>query len=102
MPKDPDKCTVFALYKLFATPQEQAQMREQYLAGGYGYGAAKKELFERLMHFFAPMRAKREELERNRHYVERVLRDGAQRARSVAIEKIKKVKKVTGLVGNIY
>ncbi len=101
-PKDPDKCTVFSLYKLFATPQEQAQMRERYLAGGYGYGAAKKELFEKIMQFFGPMRRRREELDKNRHYVERVLREGAQRARSVAVEKIKQVKKVTGLVGNIY
>ncbi|HSA34350.1 MAG TPA: tryptophan--tRNA ligase [bacterium] len=101
-PKDPDTCKVFALYKLFATPQEQALMKEKYRAGNYGYGTAKKELLEKLMQFFKPMREKREELDRNRYYVERVLREGAQRARTAAVEKIKKVKKVAGLVGNIY
>ena len=45
-PKDPDTCNVFQLYKLFATPEQQEEMRARYIAGNYGYGHAKQALFE--------------------------------------------------------
>jgi len=61
-PKDPDTCSIFQLYKLFATPAQQEEMRAKYLAGGYGYGHAKQALFEAYLEFFAPMRKRREEL----------------------------------------
>jgi len=44
--KDPDKDTVFTIYKLLATDEQTVEMREKYLAGNYGYGQAKQELFE--------------------------------------------------------
>lgn len=43
-PKDPAECNLFALYELFATPAEIAQMRALYAAGGFGYGTVKAEL----------------------------------------------------------
>ncbi|MBN1865317.1 MAG: tryptophan--tRNA ligase, partial [Victivallales bacterium] len=45
-PKTPETCPVFALYKLFADPADVGTMAGRYLAGGYGYGQAKQELFE--------------------------------------------------------
>lgn len=101
-PKDPEKCTVFDLYKLFASVSDVKLMAEKLRAGGYGYGHAKKELFESIKEFFAPMRERRDELEKDRGYVEKVLKEGGEKARAVAIETIKEVKKVTGLVGTIY
>jgi tryptophanyl-tRNA synthetase len=80
-PKDPDTCNVFALYKLFANKAQVQEMRDNYAAGGYGYGHAKKALAELFEAHFAPMRAKREELQNNLDYVEEVLRKGAERAR---------------------
>jgi len=101
-PKDPDKCTVFDLYKLFASASDVETMAENLRAGGYGYGHAKKELFEAIKEFFAPMRERREELAKDKSYVEKVLKEGGQKARAVAIETIKEVKKTAGLVGTIY
>lgn len=101
-PKDPEKCTVFDLYKLFASKSDVETMAEKLRAGGYGYGHAKKELFEAIKEFFAPMRERREELAKDRSYVEKVLKEGGEKARAVAIETIKEVKKTTGLVGTIY
>src|SRR5439155_8539502 len=43
-PLDPDKCTVFALYSLFATDDEKAALAADYRAGKIGYGGAKKLL----------------------------------------------------------
>ncbi|BDU49865.1 tryptophan--tRNA ligase [Haliovirga abyssi] len=101
-PKNPDICNVFALYKLFATETQLEEMRRKYLGGNYGYGHAKKELLEIILEYFKPYRERREELVNNMDYVKKVLKDGAEKARSVATEKIIEVKKAVGLVGNIY
>src|SRR5262249_22105337 len=45
-PKSPDTCSLFTLYKLFATPAEQAALAARYRAAGMGYGEAKQVLFE--------------------------------------------------------
>ena len=46
----------------------------------------KKDLAERLLRFFEPMRARREELARRPDQVEDVLCDGARRARELSME----------------
>ncbi len=96
-PKDPDTCNVFSLYKLFADETQQAALREQYQAGGMGYGHAKQALFEIFWEYFQPMRDKRAELVQNLDYVEQVLRDGATRAREVAQDTTLDVMKAVGL-----
>lgn len=96
-PKDPDKCNVFALLKHFASPQELAAIREQYLKGGVGYGEFKKKLVEFFMRQFGEARKKRLELEKNTDYVDDVLRKGAERARKIASEVMDDVRRVTGL-----
>ncbi|HEX8351079.1 MAG TPA: tryptophan--tRNA ligase, partial [Hymenobacter sp.] len=52
-PKDPDKDTTFRLYSLLAAPADTEALRQRYLAGGYGYGHAKKELYDLIMSRFA-------------------------------------------------
>ena len=96
-PKDPDKCNVFALLKHFASPQELAAIREQYVKGGTGYGDFKKKLVEFFMRQFGEARKKRIELEKNTDYVDDVLRKGAERARKIASEVMDDVRRVTGL-----
>lgn len=97
-PKDPDKSTVFDLYKLFAAPGEIEEMRRKYLAGGYGYGHAKKELLEKIWTYFEPHRKLREELENNRDYVKDVLRQGASTAREKARQVLERVRDRVGLL----
>src|SRR4051794_23798981 len=60
-PKDPDKSTIVQLYSLFASKEEVASMRERFKKGGTGYGDFKKQLFEKVWEYFAPMRKRREE-----------------------------------------
>ena len=96
-PKDPDTCTIFALYKLFATPEQQEEMAARYRAGNYGYGHAKLALFDAYMDFFAPMRKRREELLADPGYVESVLKRGAERARERAEATMDEVLKAVGL-----
>lgn len=95
--KDPAKCNVFALYKLFASPEKRAQMAERYRTGGIGYGEVKEELVELVWQYFAPARAKREQLLSDPAKVERILREGAERAKQVIRATLKKARKAVGL-----
>ena len=96
-PKDPDTCNVFALYKLFATEEQQQTLAEQYRAGGMGYGTAKKELHALVEAHLAPYREKRAELEADPDLVEDVLRQGAVRARKLASDTLARARVAVGL-----
>jgi len=98
-PKDPEKCNVFAMLRLVASPEELEDWRQKYLAGGTGYGAVKKRLAELLHEYFAPYRQKRAELEKDPGFVDSVLRNGADRARAVAQATMERVRRATGLRG---
>ncbi|GAB4381282.1 MAG: tryptophan--tRNA ligase [Salibacteraceae bacterium] len=91
-PKDPDNCNVFALYKLVATPELTAQMRKKYEAGGYGYGHAKKDLLELLMEHFAKPRKLYETYMADRGELDKILADGADRARQTASSVLHRVR----------
>ena len=96
-PKDPDVCNVCALYKLFATEEELADMEKRYRAGGMGYGTAKTELLEKINEHFGPMREKRTELAADMDYVNDVLRTGAEKASALARETLSKARQAVGL-----
>ncbi len=96
-PKDPDKCSVFALLKLVASSDELCEWENKYRAGGLGYGQAKKRLAELMIDYFKPYRQKRAELENNMDYVKEVLANGAERAKSVAGETLEKARQAVGL-----
>ena len=96
-PKDPEHCNVVALYKLFATEEELAEMKAKYRAGNYGYGHAKQALFEKMWEFFAPMRARRAELAANMDFVRELLRKNGLRARESAAVTLDKVRRAVGL-----
>ncbi len=95
--KDPDHCNVFAIYKLFATPEEVEKMRENYLGGNYGYGHAKLALFAKLWEYFEPMRRRRAELAADIPAVMRALSANAEKARAAAEELLGKVRSAVGL-----
>lgn len=96
-PKDPDHCSIFQLYKLFSTPEQQQGMAMKYRAGNYGYGHAKKALLETYLDFFEPMRKRRAELEKDPGAIEEILRKGAEKAAPAARETLEKVRRAVGL-----
>lgn len=97
-PKSPDSCNVFALYRLFTSAEEQAEMAAQYRAGGFGYGHAKKALLEVMERELGPKRERREALAKDLDYVHDVLRDGGRKAREVARATLDHARAATGLV----
>jgi tryptophanyl-tRNA synthetase len=96
-PKDPTTCNVFALYSLFATPEERDALAARYRAGGMGYGDAKKMLLEKIDAHFGPARERRTALEKDPNYVQDVLRAGAARARAEAQKTMDRVRQAVGL-----
>ena len=96
-PKDPATCNAFALLKLVADPDELAAWEKKYREGGVGYGTVKKRVVELLHDYFRPYREKREALENDTDYVEKVLCKGAQKARAVASKTMERVRNATGL-----
>jgi tryptophanyl-tRNA synthetase len=96
-PKNPETSTIVQLYALVASKEEVDEMREQFRKGGRGYGDFKKQLFEKLWDYFAPMRKRRDEILRQEDYIESVLAQGARRAKAIADGVMKRVRKAVGL-----
>jgi tryptophanyl-tRNA synthetase len=96
-PKDPTKSNIFKLYSLVAAKDEIAALREKFLKGGTGYGDFKKQLFEKLWEYFAPMRKRREEILADNSYIDNVLEEGAIRANEIADQVMKRVREAVGL-----
>ncbi len=96
-PKNPDTCNLFALCRLFYSETEIEELRARYLAPGLKYSDVKKDLVQRIWDYFAPYRERREELEKSEDYVRSVLREGAEKARAVALPTLEKVREKTGL-----
>lgn len=83
-PKNPDTCNCFALYRLLASPEQVAEMRNNYLAGGYGYGHAKQALYELILERFATEREKYNYYMNNLEELDKLLQEGAIKASKIA------------------
>jgi tryptophanyl-tRNA synthetase len=97
-PKDPDRCNVFALIRLFAGDEDRQRIADAYRAGGYGYGHAKKELLGMIQAYFAEARERRRDLARRPDDVMDILRGGGRAGRERAAVFMDAVRSVTGLV----
>lgn len=95
-PKDPDTCNVFGIYKLLASKDEVAQMRKNYEAGGYGYGHAKKALYELVINKFEKERALYNHYMDNLDELDAALSVGAEKARVIANQVLDRVRKKVG------
>ena len=107
-PKNPDSCNVFALYKLFASEEEQCKLADLYRTPmleadsrqgkPFGFGNAKQILQDAIVKYFAPARERRKALERDPGRVEEVLRAGAKKAREVARTTLRLVRQRVGML----
>ncbi|MCR4314982.1 MAG: tryptophan--tRNA ligase [Planctomycetes bacterium] len=95
-PKDPENCSVFKLYKLF-DPAGAPALAEKYRAGGMGYGHAKNFLIEAADRELNPHRERRAKFEADPSLVEKILADGAEKARAKACKTMERVRKAVGI-----
>ncbi len=96
--KDPDTCNVFALYRFFATPEQQAELAARYRAPGLGYGHAKQALFEAMEARLGAPRERYEALLARPEELEDILQDGAVRAQRLARSTMQKVREACGFL----
>ncbi len=94
---DADKNLAVQLLKLVAPADVAKDFVNRLCAGGLGYGDLKKALFEHYWNYFAAARKKRAELAANLDHVNKVLADGAAKARTKAHEVLKRSRKASGL-----
>ncbi|MGI9548070.1 MAG: tryptophan--tRNA ligase [Flavobacteriaceae bacterium] len=95
-PKDPDTDKVFALYKLLATEEQISEMHSNYTAGNYGYGHAKQALFELILEKYNPMREQFNSYIANPQEVDRILAQGATKAKLIADDVLERVREKLG------
>ena len=95
-PKNPDTCNVFALYKLLGSTEEITDLRAKYEAGNYGYGHAKQALFELIVEKFKTERSTYNYYINNLEAVDKLLLEGATKARKVAQSVLTRVREKLG------
>lgn len=83
-PKNPDTCNAFAIYKLLASAEETEVMRQNYLTGGFGYGHAKKAILDLILDKFSDERERFDYYMNNKSELDKILKEGAQKASEVA------------------
>ncbi len=97
-PGHPEICNVFAYEKLFGAPSDRVEEIERTCRSGeLGCVDHKNELAERVVEYLRPIRERREEALADRGELERILDQGAERAKELAVPIIEQTRKVMGL-----
>ncbi|WP_417909875.1 tryptophan--tRNA ligase [Candidatus Electronema sp. PJ] len=96
-PKDPAKCNLYALLKLFASKEKMEEVHGLYVNGGAAYGYLKQDLFELIRDHFTAARARKKELMANQDGLRAILKQGAEKARAKAVVTLDLVRDRAGL-----
>jgi tryptophanyl-tRNA synthetase len=95
--KDPEASQIYLLYKLFADEGEQNALAARYRAGGMGWGEAKEELFRVVNRTLSPIREKYDAIMADIPALDKILAQGAEKARPIAAETVKRFRKAAGV-----
>lgn len=94
--KNPDECNIYNIYKLICSPEENEQMRANYLNGGFGYGHAKTALLNLILAKFEQQRRIFDDYMNNPEKIEEILKIGADKATAVSTVILKRVREKLG------
>lgn len=97
VPQEGGLSTLLALVELFQGKEKRDEYEKQYVGGGIKYQQLKRDLASAIYHELEPIQKRRTEFEKDPQKVEQILEDGANRARVVAQETLREVKKAMGL-----
>ena len=89
--------TLLKFVELFQGAGKRAEYEKAYTGDGIRYGDLKNGIAQAIFEELTPIQEKRKELEANPEYVDKVIRDGAQKAREVASQTLQEVKTAMGL-----
>ena len=96
-PKDPATDKVFAIYELIADADQTEQLRQKYLAGNFGYGHAKTELYNLILERYKKERELFNYYMSNLDELEMKLQQGAEKTRIIAKQTLERVRAAQGL-----
>jgi tryptophanyl-tRNA synthetase len=88
----PDECNVYSYYKVFA-PAMTKDVWDWCTGAKKGCTECKAILADQLIEFLRPIRERRAKILKDQAYINEVLKKGAVRARAIAVETMKEVRK---------
>ncbi len=94
---NPNVCMVYYYHKLFSTDEECKAVCKECKEGKRGCVACKKQLAQNINKELEPIREKRKYYEEHPEIVDKILREGTEKAREEAKKTMKKVKKAMKL-----
>ena len=94
---NPDICMVAYYHNLFSSKEEVEEVCRECREGKRGCVGCKKQLAKNIIEFLRPIREKRAYYEEHPEIVDKILKEGTEKARKTAKETIKKVKKAMKL-----
>ena len=89
---NPDICMVSYYHKLFTSSEDVKVVCEECKAGKRGCVTCKKQLAKNIIDYLAPIREKRKYYEEHLELVDKILKEGTEKARKVAKETMRDVK----------
>lgn len=95
--KNPDTCNIFGIYRYFASAETVEQTRKKYLEGGLAYSDIKTELFDLLQTKFGKAAKRYQQIFSDHRHIDRILNQGAEKARSLAVPNLKKIRRKIGI-----
>jgi tryptophanyl-tRNA synthetase len=95
-PKNPDTDNVFAIYGLLATTEQKEALRARYIAGNFGYGHAKQELYDLIVSRYKTEREAFDFLMKNPAEIDKKLEQGEAKARIIALDVLSRVRTKLG------
>lgn len=96
-PGNPDVCNVFSLHKIFSTKEQVDMINVECRKAGIGCVDCKKMLAANMNAYFAPIRERRREFEKDPAGTMDMLREGAKRASVLAEATMTEVRHAIGL-----
>ncbi|MFN3529081.1 MAG: tryptophan--tRNA ligase [Bacteroidia bacterium] len=87
---------LFTLLSLVSTSEVVAHYRQAYADCSIRYGDLKKQLAEDVLQFVAPIREKIDAISADEAYIQKVMREGAEKARESAAVTLREVRAIMG------
>jgi tryptophanyl-tRNA synthetase len=96
-PGNPDVCNVFSMHRIFSPADQVASIDVECRRAGIGCVDCKRQFARNLNEHLAPFRQKRQALSARPNEIWDILRDGEQRARTIAQATMAEVRDAVGL-----
>ncbi|MFZ0449214.1 MAG: tryptophan--tRNA ligase [Desulfatiglandaceae bacterium] len=93
-PGNPDVCNVFSFHEIYSEKDLVSRINRDCRVAEIGCVECKRAMAENLKKGLAPIRARRRELEADVRHVDDIIREGNERARSIAAKTMETVREV--------